>query len=96
MGQKSSRPAAAPVVQGFVAPGYETVRKLFEEYFVRGTDESSQLCVYVGAEVVVDLWGSTSLPASAYSGDTLTNVFSSTKSITAIALAGLVDLGLIN
>merc|ERR1711997_330189 len=66
----------------------------FEENFRRGSDESSQLCVYVGEEVMVDLWASTS--HSSYTGDTLTNVFSSTKSITAIAMAALVDLGLIN
>merc|ERR1712088_942724 len=61
---------------------------MFERNFSRGADETAQLCVYVGEEVVVDLW--------AYTGDTLTNVFSSTKSITAITMAALVDLGLIN
>jgi len=91
MGQTSSN---SRVVEGFVAPGYENVRKMFEENFRRGSDESSQLCVYVGEEVVVDLWASTS--HSSYDGDTLTNVFSSTKSITAIAMAALLDLGLIN
>merc|ERR1711874_823096 len=91
MGQSSSKSVS---VEGFVAPGYESVREMFERNFRRGSDESSQLCVYVGEEVVVDLWASTS--HSSYTGDTLTNVFSSTKSITAIAMAALVDLGLIN
>ena len=91
MGQTSSKTA---VVEGFVAPGYESVKEMFEENFSRGADESSQLCVYVAGEMVVDLWGSTTI--SSYTGDTLTNVFSSTKSITAIAMAALVDLGLIN
>ena len=77
-----------------MAPGYESVRKMFEDNFNKGADESSQLCVYVDGEVVVDLWCSTTL--SSYTGDTLTNVFSSTKSITAIAMACLVDLGLIS
>lgn len=91
MGQSSSKSLA---VGGFVSPGYESVREMFERNFSRGADETAQLCVYVGEEVVVDLWASTS--HSAYTGDTLTNVFSSTKSITAIAMAALVDLGLIN
>ena len=91
MGQSSSKSVA---VEGFVSPGYESVREMFERNFSRGAEESSQLCVYVGEEVVVDLWASTS--HSSYTGDTLTNVFSSTKSITAIAMAALVDLGLIN
>jgi len=75
-----------------VAPGYESVKVKFEENFRRGSDESSQLCVYVGEEMVVDLWSSSSLPS--YTGDTLTNVFSSTKSVTSIAMACLVDQGL--
>ena len=37
----------------------------------------------------MDLWCSVSHPS--YTGDTLTNVFSSTKSLTAIAMASLVD-----
>ena len=41
---------------------------------------------------VVDLWGSTNNPN--FTGDTLSNVFSSTKSITSIVLASLVDQGL--
>ena len=40
----------------------------------------------------MDLWGSVDNPD--YTGDTLTNVFSSTKSITSIVLASLVDQGL--
>ena len=57
----------------------------------RGAEESAQLCVFVGEEKVVDLWGSVTNPD--YNGDTLTTVFSSTKSITAIAMAALVDQG---
>ena len=63
-------------------------------------DERSQLCVLVGDRVVVDLWGfsldTAAIGHRSYTGDTLTNVFSSTKSITAIAMAALVDLGLMN
>ena len=38
---------------------------------------SAQLCVYVGEEKVVDLWGS--IKDKDFSADSLTNVFSSTK-----------------
>ena len=38
---------------------------------------SAQLCVYVGEEKVVDLWGS--IKDKDFSGDSITNVFSSTK-----------------
>eukprot|EP00092_Neocalanus_flemingeri_P035097 GFUD01038195.1.p1 GENE.GFUD01038195.1~~GFUD01038195.1.p1 ORF type:complete len:419 (+),score=109.73 GFUD01038195.1:184-1440(+) len=80
-------------VEGTVAPGYETVKEMFEENFRAGREENAQLCVYVGDEVVVDLWGYSS--DTAYTGDTLTNVFSSTKSLTAICMAMLCDQGLI-
>ena len=38
-----------------------------------GREKDAQLCVYVGNEKVVDLWGS---PSQAYTADTLTTVFS--------------------
>ena len=78
-----------------MAPGYESVRRMFEDNFKSGSEENSQLCVYVQGEVVVDLWGSkaganTQHP---FTADTVTNVFSSTKSLTAICIAMLVDRG---
>ena len=38
-----------------------------------GREKDAQLCVYVGDEKVVDLWGS---PSEAYTAETLTTVFS--------------------
>ena len=46
--------------------------------------------MYVGEEKVIDLWGKAD-ENSEYDGDTLTTVFSSTKSLTAIAMAALQD-----
>merc|ERR1712198_479846 len=46
-------------------------------------------------EKVIDLWGKAD-ENSEYDGDTLTTVFSSTKSLTAIAMAALQDQGLIS
>ena len=78
-----------------MAPGYETVQQMFEENFRSGSEEKSQLCVYVDGEVVVDLWGSTTTAGTgqSFTADTVTNVFSSTKSLTAICIAMLVDRG---
>ena len=39
-------------VEGSVAPGYESVKEMFEHNFRRGAEESAQLCVYVGDEKV--------------------------------------------
>ena len=80
-------------IQGTVAPGYESVKKMFEENFRAGLEDNAQLCVYVGEQLVLDLWGYSS--DMNYNGDTLTNIFSSTKSLTAICMAMLHDQGLI-
>ena len=74
MGQRQS---SAPVVQGTVEPGFESVREMFARNFARGAEESAQLCVYVGEARVVDLWCSTSDPG--YTADTLTTQFSLSK-----------------
>jgi len=89
MGQKNS-----VELKGTVASGYESVRDMFEENFKEGREDSAQLCVYVGEELVIDLYAS--LSSSSYNGDTLTNIFSSTKSLTAICMARMVDKGLLD
>lgn len=82
-------------VHGTVAKGYESVRSLFEANFKSGREANAQLCAYVGDQKVVDLWG-TAINDKEYSADSLTTVFSSTKSLTAIVFASLVDQGLLD
>jgi len=82
-------------IHGTVAPGYESVKDMFTDNFRAGREENAQLCVYVGDELVVDLWASQD-SSSQYDADSLTNVFSSTKSLTAIAMAMLVEKGLLD
>ena len=53
-------------------------------------DYNAQLCVYVEGEVVVDLWTT----RDGFTADSLLNIFSSGKSLTALALARLVGDGL--
>jgi len=90
MGQKASKDVT---INGTIAPGYEPVKEMFADNFNKGREENAQLCVYVGEEKVVDLWAATSSPS--YNGDTLTNVWSSTKSLTAIAMAAMQERGLV-
>ena len=73
-------------IGGTVDQGFESVKKLFIKNFELGSDENSQLCVYVGERKVIDLWGTLNTN-DGYNADTLTTVFSSTKSITAIMMA---------
>ena len=83
-------------IEGRVSPGFESVREMFEDYFRRGEERHAQLCVYVGMECVVDLWGSADVVEEEDFGpDSLVNVFSSTKCIESIVVAKCVDRGLI-
>jgi len=82
------------VIGGTVHPEFESVRDMFKKNFLNGKEEDAQLCVYVDGKRVVDLWGS-ARGDETYNGDSLQCVFSSSKVITAIAIASIADRGLI-
>eukprot|EP00927_Polykrikos_kofoidii_P077744 TRINITY_DN7465_c0_g1_i4.p1 TRINITY_DN7465_c0_g1~~TRINITY_DN7465_c0_g1_i4.p1 ORF type:complete len:451 (+),score=47.32 TRINITY_DN7465_c0_g1_i4:70-1422(+) len=83
---------------GEALPGYEKVRDLFVKHFEDGIEECAQLCIFVKGRKVVDLWGAvpdqqTGNPLYGYGPDFLQNVFSSTKVLTSLVVAMLVDRG---
>lgn len=80
-------------IRGTVTPGYESVKKLFEENFKNQLEAHAQVCVYVDGRRVVDLSGSID-DGRAYDEDTLTSAFSCSKNFESIAIATLVDQGL--
>ena len=82
-------------VNGEVAPGFEPVRQLYEQQMHTMAEENTQLCAYYRGEKVVDLWYSAA-DDSEFSADALVNVFSSGKSLEAIAVASLVSKGLLS
>ncbi|XP_071747483.1 esterase/beta-lactamase LipL [Lepeophtheirus salmonis] len=82
-------------IGGHVLPGYEAVYEAFESNFLKSRESKSQLCVYVKGEKVVDLWGSIDGDTT-YNGDSLQPVFSSTKNLSALAIAWCVDQGLLD
>ena len=45
-------------INGFCTKGFEPVKKIFCENFETGEEENAQLCIYVGQECVIDLYGS--------------------------------------
>jgi CubicO group peptidase (beta-lactamase class C family) len=82
-------------LEGTVAPGFESVMRLYDYNMRNLAERSTQLCVYYGDEKVVDLWASA--PGEpAISPDSLVNVFSSGKSLEAIAIASLYGKGLLS
>ena len=83
------------ILEGRVAPGYERVQRLYERNMRTLAERNTQLCVYVGDECVVDLWGS-AIDDRSFNGDSLVNVFSSGKSLESILMARLNDQALLD
>jgi CubicO group peptidase (beta-lactamase class C family) len=85
-------------VHGYVADGFEAVREAFEENLVSGGDVGASCCVTVEGETVVDLWGGFADEARTrlWERDTIANVFSTTKTMTALVALLLADRGLLD
>ena len=45
-------------IEGYCHEDYEPVKKQFEHMIKKGIEENAQLCVYVGGDCVIDLYGS--------------------------------------
>ena len=45
-------------IEGYCHEDYEPVKKQFEHMIKKGVEENAQLCVYVGGDCVIDLYGS--------------------------------------
>jgi CubicO group peptidase (beta-lactamase class C family) len=85
-------------IHGFVAPGFERVRDVFERNFTDDIEVGASFCAVRDGETVVDLWGGWVDRAHTrpWRDDTLVNVYSTTKGLASIAFATLVDEGLID
>ena len=81
-------------VKGAVAPGFESVKELFTQQMRTLAEENTQLCVYHRGKKVVDLWASATGDET-FAADSLVNIFSSGKSLEAIAVGTLVSRGLL-
>ena len=82
-------------IHGTVEPGFESVKSLFELNMRKLKERQTQLCVYVKGQQVVDLWGS-AVDEPGFSPDSLVNIFSSGKSLEAIAMGALAGKGLVD
>jgi CubicO group peptidase (beta-lactamase class C family) len=85
-------------VEGTVADGFEPVRDAFVENFAVRGELGGAVCVVVGGEVVVDLWGGVRDRTSEapWCADTMTLVHSTTKGLSAMVLALLHSRGLLD
>jgi CubicO group peptidase (beta-lactamase class C family) len=89
----------ADSIEGFVAPGFEAARDVFARNFARQGDYQevgASLAAFHRGRCVVDLWGGYADAARSrkWTRDTLINVWSSTKGITAAAVGLCVEWGL--
>jgi len=81
-------------VRGFVAPGFENVREAFRENW-QGYEVGACVSVVHQGRTVVDLWGGwlDRECTRPWLGDTLVNVYSTTKGMGSLAAAILADEG---
>ncbi|KAJ3207103.1 hypothetical protein HDU82_004061 [Entophlyctis luteolus] len=84
-----------PVVVGYTAPGFESLRRIITLAFEDGHDLGSQFAAYVDGKLVADIaTGFTDRSfTTPYTEDTLQLVFSSSKAVTAFVVMHLVNTG---
>ncbi|MDH0082253.1 serine hydrolase domain-containing protein [Stutzerimonas stutzeri] len=82
-------------VQGYFDLRFEAVRDAFAALFDGTQQRGAALCVQIGGETVVDLWAGVAdnQGEQAWHSDTLVNLFSCTKTFTAVAALQLVEEG---
>jgi CubicO group peptidase (beta-lactamase class C family) len=84
-------------IHGETAPGWEAVADVLRANIDSGEDTGASVAVYHRGACVVDIAGGSFTPdGGEYDGSTLQLVFSTTKGITAIAVAMCVDRGLLD
>lgn len=82
-------------VGGFADERFAPVREKFEQNLSDGTDIGACLCVTKDGETIVDLWGGWADEARTrpWHKDTIVNVYSTTKTMTALTALWLADQG---
>ena len=84
--------------RGFCEPGFERVRAALSEILAAGSEVGAALAVYVEKRPVVDLWtGHTDAARTRpWERDTIVNLYSIGKAVTAICALRLVEAGLLD
>jgi CubicO group peptidase (beta-lactamase class C family) len=82
-------------VHGTCDPRFEGVRRTFAANLESGADVGASFAVTIDGEMVVDLWGGFADPGQTrpWEADTLVNVYSTTKTMTALTALLLADRG---
>ncbi len=83
------------MIDGTCKPGFERVAEAFQENFDAKGEVGASVCLTVGGETVVDLWGGTAdqKTGAPWTKDTVSIVFSCTKGATALCAHVLASRG---
>ena len=83
------------MVEGTCKPGFERVAETFKANFDKNGEIGASVCLTVGSETVVDLWGGVADPKTGtpWKQDTVSIVFSCTKGATALCAHMLASRG---
>jgi len=86
---------ANTVLQGQCDARFKRVREVFEASFASGAELGAGLTIYLEGRPVLDLWGGFTDESKArpWQRDTLANVYSTTKGITALCAHQLIERG---
>jgi len=87
--------AGAITIRGWAAPGFETVREVFQGNFDAGSEVGAAFAAYHRGKKVVDLWGGVADPTTGrpWDEDTMVLVYSTTKGVTAMCAHRLAQEG---
>ena len=82
-------------IHGFADPGFDRLCELLSETLDSGEDLGASVSVTLEGETVVDIWGgfTDEDKTTAWEKDTITNVWSTTKTMTSLAALVLVERG---
>jgi CubicO group peptidase (beta-lactamase class C family) len=87
--------ADSPEVHGHCEPAFESLRRALGDIMATGSEVGAALAVHVGKRAVVDLWTGhkDSARTRRWDEDTLVNLYSVGKAVTAVCALRLVEEG---
>ena len=85
-------------VQGHCDPKFEKVKALFQEYIETGEENGAGITANIDGKIVIDIWGgyADEDKKQPWGKDTIVNVWSSTKTVAALAVLMCADRGLLS
>ena len=85
------------MINGSCEEKYNSVKKIFEDYFLNNQEIGASFAVYKEGKPLIDLWGGfQNKNNQKWEKDTIVNVFSTTKGIYEIIVSILIDQNILD